>query len=66
MAQIPVIKGGADKGTVQAALKAAGGDAERLIDIGPHTVLVVNYAGFPVEHWTKKAWRRPGRNGLKP
>lgn len=57
--QIPVIPDGADKGTIAAALKAARGDQERLIDIGPHTVLVVNYAGFPVERWTKKAWRKP-------
>jgi len=45
-------------GTREAALTAAGGDAKRLIVL-PTSIMVVNYPGFPVERWTKKAWRKP-------
>lgn len=47
----------ARRATQEAALAAAGGDKGRLIEISPYTFLVVNRPGFPVERWTRKAWR---------
>ena len=59
----PVSKLPADPATYAEALAAANYDPERLIMITPYTIVVVNRADFPTDHWHKKYWSRPGQAG---